>query len=99
MAGKADGEKTKFGLRGEDTGEGGAVAYGGLLDHFAESKELMSLIRALPAVYDVLRNREMSEERFTRKLVYEDLAVSNVLVHSHSGQISRVTTLTGSILG
>ncbi len=52
---------------GEDTGEGGAVAYGANLDHLAENKELMSLVMALPAVYKELRNRELSEERFTRE--------------------------------
>lgn len=46
-------------------GSGGAVGYGTVLDHFAESEELLSLVAALPHVYEELRSREKSEERFT----------------------------------
>lgn len=42
-----------------------AVVHGTVLDHFAESEELMSLVTALPLVSEELRSREKSEERFT----------------------------------
>ena len=54
------------GSQREDSKEGGAAAFHeGQLDHFEESKELLSLVKALPTVYNELRNRELSEERFT----------------------------------
>lgn len=42
-----------------------AIVSGTALDHFAESEELLSLVSTLPQVYDELRGRERSEERFT----------------------------------
>lgn len=45
------------------------MACGTVLDHFAESGELFSLVTALPQVYEELRSREKSEERFTGEAI------------------------------
>ena len=93
------GKKVIPGYRGEDTGEGGAVSYGANLDHLAESKELISLAMALPAVYKELRNREMSEERFTRESGLVRSIICDLHTHtcSYSGQVPGTTSLTGPL--
>jgi hypothetical protein len=63
-----------------EEGEGSeALLRGTALDHFAESEELLSLVRSLPQVYHELRSREKSEERFTSKTA-ELVCIHNVHV-------------------
>lgn len=54
------------------------VTRGTVLDHCAESEELVSLVSALPQVCGELRDREASEERFTCELLQHQLHSSQL---------------------
>lgn len=49
----------------EAAGEDASVSFGTVLDHFAESEELSSLVDALPHVCSDQIALEASQERFT----------------------------------
>lgn len=49
----------------ETAGEGASVSFGTVLDHFAESEELSSLVDALPHICSDQIALEASQERFT----------------------------------
>ena len=52
----------------EEDGVCAALTFGTLLDHFAESEEVFSLVDALPEVCNDLRARENAHQRFTGRL-------------------------------
>ncbi len=58
-----------------------APACGAVFNHFGESGELLSLVRALPQVCGELRSREKSEERFTSKMSMDVCTFNTVLVN------------------
>ena len=80
-----------------------ALVSGTALDHFAESEELQSLVSTLPQVYNELRSRERSEERFTSEgwglgfRVHLVLTCCSIL--RYPGQVPGAATSAGPLHG
>ena len=87
---------------GVGAGKGAAVSCGGDRDLLADTKELLSLAAALPVVFRELRNREMSEERFTGESSgphVKDSCPHVICTCSHSGQVPGTAPLTRLLSG